>query len=132
MNSPLLLDIINYLVSNEVAVGDGIDCFRDYSPESPDSVIVLYEYSGGASVAFDDTTQRSIQVTVRSSDPDYARDKAIEIFNLFRVKECAKRVDFTATRWGQVTLRNTPFKIKVDENDRFIYGFNMGVLTTIY
>lgn len=132
MPNPLLLDIVEYIVDNGAAVGDGIDCFRDYSPESPDSVIVLYEYRGGASVTFDDATKRSVQVTVRSSDPDYARDKAIEIFNLFRVKECAERVDFTADRWGQVTLRNTPFKIKVDENDRFIYGFNMGILTTIY
>jgi hypothetical protein len=132
MPNPLLLDIVEYLVDNNVAVGDGIDCFRDYSPEDPDNVIVLYEYRGSTSVPFDDTTQRAVQVTVRSSDPDYARDKAIEIFNLFKVKECAKRVDFTTDRWGQVTLRNTPFKIKVDENDRFIYGFNMGVLTTIY
>jgi len=132
MPNPLLLDIVEYLADNNVAIGDGIDCFRDYSPEDPDNVIVLYEYRGSASVSFDDTTQRAVQVTVRSSDPDYARDKAIEIFNLFKVKECAKRVDFTADRWGQVTLRNTPFKIKVDENDRFIYGFNMGILTTIY
>lgn len=132
MPNPLLLDIVEYIVDNGAALGDGIDCFRDYSPESPDNAIVLYEYRGGASVAFDDTTQRAVQVTVRSSDPDYARDKAIEIFNLFRVKECAKRVNFTEDRWGQVTLRNTPIKIKVDENDRFIYGFNMGVLTTIY
>ena len=131
-HNPLLLDIIEFFVSNDVADGDGIDCIRDFSPEDPDDVIVLYEYKGSAVVSFDDTSVRSVQVTVRSADPDTARDKAIKLFNLFHVHDTAKRIDFTENRWGQVTLRQTPFKIKIDENNRTVFGFNMGVLTTIY
>jgi hypothetical protein len=131
-HNPLLLDIIEYFVTNGLAIGDGEDCFRDFSPEDPDDVIVLYEYAGAPPVEYDSIVHRSIQVTVRSKNPDTARNKALELYNVLHVEDVAKRVDFTDTRWGQVSLRQTPFKIKIDENDRVIYGFNMGVTTSIY
>lgn len=132
--NPLLLDIVTYFVSKGLAEGDGIDCFRDFSPESPDSVIVLYEYAGDPPVPYDDAgvVHRSVQVSVRSTDPDAAREKALELFNSLDVKDVAKRIDFTPERFGQVSLRQAPFKIGFDENHRHIYGFNMGITTTIY
>jgi len=134
MHNPLLLDIIQYFVNNNLAEGDGIDCFRDFSPEEPDNVIVLYEYQGMPPSEYDDidVVHRSVQVTVRDIDPDNARAKALSLYNSLNVKECSKRVDFTNERFAQVTLRQTPFKISMDENDRSIYGFNIGVTTTIY
>ena len=131
-HNPLLLDIVEYFVSNGLAECDGEDCFRDFSPEEPDDVIVLYEYAGSPPVDFDEIVHRSVQVTVRSKDPDVARNKAQALYEILHVDDVSKRVDFTESRWGQVSLRQTPFKIKIDENDRIVYGFNMGVTTTVY
>lgn len=131
-HNPLLLDIVEYFVSNGLAEGDGEDCFRDFSPEEPDDVIVLYEYAGSPPVDFDEIVHRSVQVTVRSKDPDVARNKALALYEILHVEDVSKRVDFTESRWGQVSLRQTPFKIKIDENGRAVYGFNMGVTTTVY
>ena len=131
-HNPLLLDIVEYFVSNGLADGDGEDCFRDFSPEEPDDVIVLYEYIGSPAVDFDEIVHRSVQVTVRSKDPDVARDKALALYKILYVEDGSRRVDFTKSRWGQVSLRQPPFKIKIDENDRIVYGFNMGITTTIY
>ena len=134
MERPLLLDIIEYFVTKGLAQGDGIDCFRDFSPEEPDSIIVLYEYRGSPPVPYDDAgvVHRSVQVTVRDFDADTARQKALDLFNSLDIKDVAKRVDFTPERFAQVSLRQPPFKIKLDDNHRAIYGFNMGVTTTIY
>ena len=71
---------------------------------------------------------RSVQVTVRDKDADIARQKALEIFKLLSTDN--RIVHFTTTRWGQVYLRQPPFKIKQDENDRVYYGFNVGITTT--
>lgn len=134
MSRPLLLDIIEYFVANGLAQGDGIDCFRDFSPEEPSSAIVLYEYAGSPPVPYDDAgvVHRSVQVTVRDADADSARQKALALFNSLDVKDNAKRIDFTSERFGQVSLRQPPFKIKLDANHRAVYGFNMGITTTIY
>ena len=132
MQQPLLLDIINYFVNNGLAEGDGIDCFRDFSPEEPDDVIVLYEYPGSPVMNYTEVVHRSVQVTVRSTSADRARSKALELFQSLEVKDAARRVDFTKDRFGQVSLRQPPFKIKLDDNHRAVYGFNMGITTTIY
>lgn len=134
MHNPLLLDIIEYFVANGLAQGDGIDCFRDFSPEEPDNIIVLYEYAGSPPVPYDDAgvVHRSVQVTVRDVDADTARERALELFSILDVKDAARRIDFTTERFAQVAIRQPPFKIKIDANHRSIYGFNMGVTTTIY
>jgi hypothetical protein len=132
MCNTLLLDIVQYFVSLGLAEDDGVDCFRDFSPEDPDEVIVIYEYGSSAPTSFDALVKRSVQITTRSRDPDVAREKAIKLYNSLKTYDQANRIDFTSSSWGQVTLRNAPFKIKIDENDRFVYGFNVGIATTVY
>jgi hypothetical protein len=127
--NPLLLDIVLYFVSLNLVAGDGIDCFRDFSPESPDNIIVLSEYGGSEVPYYDEAAHRSVQVKVRDTDADTARQKALQLFKA--LKSDTKFIRFTETRWGQVTLRQTPFKIEQDENKRTIYGFNMGITTSI-
>lgn len=130
MPKPLLLDIVLYFKAHNAVLGDGIDCFRDYAPEKPDAAVVLYEYQGAPKVLHEDTTHRSIQVTVRDIDPDTARKRALELYNLLDKQNLI--VQFTPERWGEVSLRQTPFRIKTDANNRAIYGFNIGVTTTRY
>lgn len=124
----LLEDIVSFLTEALLVDGDGIDTFRDFVPEGPDSIVVLYEYSGDPVDPLDVIVHRSVQITTRSKDPYLARTKALAIHDALNVE--TRIVDFTPTRWGQVYLRQSPFKIGKDENDRTIYGFNVGITTT--
>ena len=132
MANALLLDMVNFLVSKGIIKKDGVDAFRDFTPEGPDSVLVLHEYKGDPASMHDTAVNRSVQITVRDNDPDKARCKAVSAFKAFRNAQAEDgRVDLTTTRWGQVYLRNTPFRLKMDDNNRTIYAFNIGITTTI-
>lgn len=129
MANPLLLDIVTFLADNKIVQGDGVDAFRDFTPEAPDSLVALHEYKGDPAVFYDPNVNRSVQVTVRDKDADVARQKALNIYKLLTSDNLI--VQFTPDRWGQVHLRQPPFKIGQDNNDRVTYGFNIGVTTTI-
>lgn len=124
----LLLDIVKYLIDKHVVTADGADAFRDIMPDTPDNVVVLREYQGDPGVYYDTLVNRSVQISVRNVDADTARSKALSIYNALYSSNTI--VAFTTTRWGQVHLRQTPFKIMTDLNGRAIYGFNIGVTTT--
>lgn len=128
----LLLDVATFLVANLIATGDGVDIFRDFTPEEPDSLIALHEYAGDPSSLYDPAVHRSFQVSCRDKNANTARLKALEVFEALRdAQDGAGKVDLTSTRCGQVYLRQTPFKLKVDENARVYYAFNVGITTTI-
>lgn len=129
MANPLLLDIVTFLADNKIVQGDGVDAFRDFTPEAPDSLVALHEYKGDQAVHYDPNVNRSVQVTVRDKDADVARQKALNIYKLLTSDNLI--VQFTPDRWGQVHLRQPPFKIGQDDNDRVTYGFNIGITTTI-
>ena len=129
MANTLLLDIVTFLADNRIVQGDGVDAFRDFTPEAPDSLVALHEYKGDPAVFYDQNVNRSVQVTVRDKDADVARQKALDIYKLLTSDNLI--VQFTPDRWGQVHLRQPPFKIGQDNNDRVTYGFNIGVTTTI-
>ena len=128
MANPLLLDIVTFLADNKIVQGDGVDAFRDFTPEAPDSLVALHEYKGDPAVFYDPNVNRSVQVTVRDKDADVARQKTLDIYKLLTSDNLI--VQFTPDRWGQVHLRQPPFKIGQDNNDRVTYGFNIGVTTT--
>ena len=129
MSNPLLLDIVTYLTANNAVKGDGIDTFRDFTPEQPDNLVVLTEYAGNPTVHFEPSAHRSVQVSVRDKSADVARRKALEIFKLFQSENLI--VDFTPDRWGQISLRQPPFRLSTDKSNRVTYAFNMGITTTI-
>ena len=129
MANPLLLDIVTFLADNKIVQGDGVDAFRDFTPEAPDSLVALHEYKGDPAVHYDPSVNRSVQVTVRDKDADVARQKALNIYKLLTSDNLIGQ--FTPDRWGQVHLRQPPFKIGQDDNDRVTYGFNIGITTTI-
>lgn len=131
----LLQDIAEYLDYQEVKNEEGI--FLDFTPDEPDSVVVLYEYEGSATTPGTEGVVRRFQVTVRSEadKPDDARQKAWEVFNtldrldkVFDLREVDDE-EFESQRWGVLSALQTPHKIKVDENGRTIYGFNMTMVT---
>ena len=133
MPNPLLLDIVAYLTTKGVVSGDGIDIFRDFIPEMPDDIVIITEYQGSPVLPYESAVHRSVQLSVRGKNADIARSKALEIFSLLQedIKDDSGRVDFTEERWGQVSLRQTPFRMSTDSSDRVRYAFNMGITTTI-
>lgn len=129
MANPLLLDIALYFVEQHLASGDGIDIFRDFTPEEPDDAVVLYEYAGAPHPLHESAVHRSVQVSARSADADTARHRVLQLHNALLSDN--NIIQFTPSRWGQVFIRQSPFLIKRDENGRSIYGFNIGITTSI-
>jgi hypothetical protein len=127
----LLLTLIEYCVSKGVLLGDGVDAFRDFTPEAPDRVAVFREYSGDPITPFSSHVHRSVQVLTRSQSAEDARSLAVSIVGVLRPSAEDMRVDFDETRWGQVYIRQLPFKLSQDESDRVTYCFNLGITTNI-
>lgn len=125
----LLISLIEYLVANKLCNGDGIDTFRDFMPESPDTAVVLHEYGGDPLSPFTEHVHRSIQVKVRDKNAEVARRKAVQICEAFRASSEDYRVDFSDGSWGQVYVRQPPFKLMQDESSRVTYCFNLGITT---
>lgn len=129
MQNPLLLDMVLFFKSAGLVKGDGIDAFRDILPNSPDNCVSLVEYAGSPSTMGVELVNRSVQVSVRDSSANAARAKALLLFKSLQSDNAFVR--FTPDRWGQVYLRQTPFRLKVDTQNRIVYAFNVGVTTTI-
>lgn len=127
----LLESLITYGVAKGVLVGDGIDSFRDFMPEAPDNVVVFHEYAGDPISPFTENLHRSVQVKVRGKDATLAKVKAWQLMSAFRATSENLRVDFTDALWGQVYIRQSPFKLSQDESNRVTYCFNLGITTNI-
>jgi hypothetical protein len=131
----LLLDLAKYLISERIARGLAFDIFCDLIPDKPDKVVVLHEYAGPPTTTGVTCVDRSVQISVRSSreEPEWAKKKAWEIFNLLdnpldRTLDTREHIS-PGTLWGVVWARQTPFKIGVDQSNRVTYGFNIGIST---
>ena len=127
----LLETLVEYCVSKGALAGDGDDSFRDFMPETPDSVTVFHEYSGSPVSQFTTHVHRSVQVKVRDTSAEAARAKALEVLKLFKSDTESLRVDFSDSLWGQVYIRQLPFKLEQDSSNRVIYCFNLGITTNI-
>lgn len=128
MGQPLLLDMVQFLVSNSIVQEDGVDAFRDFTPEAPDTLIALHEYRGDPGVQHESAVNRSVQILSRSKSANEARQRALDIHGLLISDNLI--INFTPDRWGQVHIRQSPFKIGIDGNGRTTYGFNVGITTT--
>lgn len=129
----LLKDITSYIVNNELAVGYGDDVFHEFLPESPDNIILLEEYKGSPDTPFDhDLHHRSIRLVTRHVDTDKAKELAFKLHKiLISPNGDFEPIKFTEDRWGLVYIRQTPFYLGVDANDRALYCFNIGITTSI-
>lgn len=125
--SDLLLDFVSYLVAQGAVQGDGVDIFRDNTPDSPDSLVTLFEYQGEPAPLNEAIAHRSVQIVARASSATAAKLKARELYAL--VSPLNRYLKLTAERWCQLYPRQTPFKIKTDSSGRIYYGFNLGVTT---
>lgn len=125
----LLLDIVSYLKDNSFVTDDGVDAFRDFMPDDPDNIVVVFEYNGMPPSDDGHYTNRSIQIAVRNASADAAKLLARNICNKLRVEN--NFVKLTDTTWSLVYIRNTPIKIKVDDRGRSVYAFNIGITSEL-
>ena len=129
--SYLLEDILEYLVQNEICTGVGTDAFWDKVPDSPDVCYAVFEYDGMPEVPYEEAMHRSVQLICRASNSIDAKANATRVYSLIRSDlDEVGRIDFNG-RFTQTTLRQTPFKMDEDEKSRVVYGFNMGITTSI-
>lgn len=112
------------MISNKLAVAVDKDVFRDYKPDSPDACIVITEYQGSGYNIFAQCNVRSIQILVRDKAPAKARGKIYEIFDLLCTQSSVVTLPVGP---AVIELRDTPFKLQVDQKARHEYVFNMGV-----
>jgi len=127
--SDLILDIVNYWIAEELVTAFGTDIFGELTPDTPANCVAIVEYSGEVSF-INNTSNRSIQIRVRNTVRSTAKSKIIALYDSVYDPEAEIRIiDFTATRWGIVTPRNYPYQLDRDEDKRFIFVFNMGIVT---
>jgi hypothetical protein len=124
----LLTDIITTIVSNGLAVQKDVDIFKDYSPENPDTCIIVYEYNGSPIGIFTDLSVRSVQIVVRNKIGQEAKKLADQVLKLFNPETGIMLIQ---SRTCVIANRNTPIKIGVDEHDRKLYAFNLGITTNL-
>jgi hypothetical protein len=127
----LLEDIVTYFTKLNLIQGDGIDAYRDFKPEMPDNIVSLHEYKGDPVSSYTNVVHRSVQIVVRNKSAIAAQELANKLFKALVPTDETLRIDFTPTRWGQVHLRQSPYKFSQDESDRVHYGFNLGITTEI-
>jgi len=126
MSENLLLDLVTYASDYGE---DNVTLFRDVVPDSPDNCVAFVEYPGNTSfIANSDL--RSVQVRVRNTRYETARTTILGLYGFLYDPESGDRIiDLPNNRWIQITARQAPFFLQKDESGRFIFIFNMGVLT---
>lgn len=123
----LLDDIIDYFISKRLVV-EGT-AFTDTMPNKPDEALAVYEYEGSAGIAQSGVFNRSIQIVYRAETSTKAKLKARELFKALETDNHI--INLTDERWCMVYLRQPPFRIKIDSQERQYFGFNIGVTTYI-
>lgn len=99
----------------------------DHMPDKPASCVAVYEYAGSNGPPQVAGSSRSVQIVVRDESSRAAKMKADEIYRALDVEDGI--LNLTPERWCAIYLRQTPFKLKVDEQNRTYYAFNVGVTT---
>jgi len=122
----LLSDLETFLRASSV-VGSAT-VFRDTIRETEGMAIALYEYMGTTPIPQIDGATRAVQVVVRDKSATAAKEKARELYNVLAPDDSGIKY-LTNERWCLLNIKQPPFKIKVDEEDRSYYGFNIDITT---
>lgn len=125
----MLKDVVTWLVSKGFVTGDGIDAFRDYTPDKPDKIVVVCEYPGIAPGVFQPSAIRSMQLTCRDASYDSAKDTCHAIYHAMFDDGAIK--DLTESRWAMMFPKQTPFKLIHDQEGRVTFCFNVSITTSI-
>lgn len=123
----LLEDFASYFATAGLTTDWAV--FADGFLDTPDNAISINEYGNSLPNPLIQGSTRQIQIVVRSKLNRDAKQKAQQLFMALHTAE--DKIMLTSERWAQLFVRNTPFKMKVDEHKRVYYVFNMACTTFI-
>lgn len=124
-----LIDLAQYLIANGIGQEIGKDIHLDYRPDKPDSIIVLTEYAGPQPQLKIDVVSRRVQVLVRDKSFENCKSRAWKIFNLLSNPDDEGEIFAPSGRWMIPHPLQTPYRLDIDEKNRAVYTFNLGVAT---
>lgn len=123
----MITDEIKAYLITQGAVSDA-ECFRNVMPETPDAIVSITEYPGGAiEGAMTRTTpvfeRAMFQVVCRGTrnDPDAARLKAAGVF---AVIDIMKGGTLGSVKYLGIVAQQSPFFMGRDANERPMFACN--------
>ena len=123
----LLQDFIDYLTGLSLVTTGFV--WKNTIPNDPDESVAVYEYTGQNPILQIDGSNRSIQIVVRSASDATARQRISALYKSLLTED--GQIHLTPTRWGLLSMRQSPFKLKVDERQLIYYCFNLSIITYI-
>lgn len=117
-----LEDLKTYLLANRIT-----NIYRDTLPDQPDEAVGLFVWSHALAEINDGSGTRYVQVQARAVDGDVAYSRLHTIAALLDSGEDEKKIVLTPSRWCIARPRNLPRKLKVDENGRTVYYFDVAL-----
>lgn len=119
------VDLANYIAEQLPELGKvDRDIFYDYVPPKGDNIVVFLEYTGSAVVDFTKTSVRSVQCYVRADSHTRALETAWKVYKAIHTESLIKKL---GNVMAIISMRDTPFRLKMDDKGNTIYVFNMGI-----
>lgn len=135
----ILDELVRHLQDNGIGT-IGTDIFKSYSPNKPDSVLIIYETGGdrpqdtfgSTNVAVWENPR--IQIVSRSTEYQTARNTAESTFRIL-VDVTNQTIKASSLDTGSFYLRinaiQSPFRLGIDDNHRNLVVCNFDVMKTL-
>jgi len=135
----ILDELARHLQDNGIGTV-GTNIFKSYSPNKPDSLLIIYETGGERPQdTFGSTNVAAwenprIQIISRSTEYQFARNKAESAFRVL-IGIANQTIKASSLDSGSFYLRvnaiQSPFRLGIDENSRNLVACNFAVMKTI-
>lgn len=137
----LLDEVAKYLQDNGIGTV-GTNIFKSYSPDAPNTLLIVYETGGFApqdtfgnsTCSFAVWENPTLQIVCRSTDYEIARNKAEDAFRALQsvTNEILKpSSSATGTFYLRISATQSPFRMGVDENARNLVACNFNVMKSL-
>lgn len=125
-----LTDLGNFLVDGGFKTAINTDVFLDTVPDNPSELIALLEYDSSRYRRIEKTMDRKVQINVLGKNIYNTKMEIHAIYNLLTNHIVDEGIYVLNS--GRIFIFNplgTPFKLKMDENQRVVYVLNVLITT---
>ena len=134
----ILDDVAKYLSTTVTALTLGTNLTKGFMPDSPDTVVTVFETGGYRPTHFLTTGVQTrvyenpgIMVHARSTDYQTARNQADSVFTtLDGINNRMLPTTSGPRHYVSIDAVQSPFSIGRDKNDRFVFSVNFDVTKT--
>ena len=133
----ILDDVAKYLSTTVTALTLGTNLTKGFMPDSPDTVVTVFETGGYRPTHFLTTGVQTrayenpgIMVHARSTDQVTARNLAESVFTKLDGLNNRGLPTTTGKHYVSIDAVQSPFSIGRDKNDRFVFSVNFDVTKT--